>query len=357
MSLLGFAWLLLITYSALATHATVSSAITAIERNGTWKMEGRANLKAELGAVEQRLAALSEPKVPRPSGALRAALVAERVPPDVWSDSQECLNIRDDKYFQKACAKVLELRRELAASEGYEQLESRASRLRQGLAAAPILATTDPLPEAFAATIGRLVPMDGRVGVAVLLTLVVEIMSCLGLAALRVLREGHRWEEVRPASRNGRPWNAGTNAKTSLPAPTPKAQIFSRELPENVPQLSPRSARIGTASGQGATPMHQTETPSNVLPMRGPLPKRRSLSARSSPSGTHAPEFAEACLRCTPGLSLSAREVRSRYEAWCAERGLVPLSQQKFGADLKRLGFAKWKSCGLIRYQDLQLAA
>ena len=37
--LIGFAWVGLVTYSALATHATVSTAIAAIERSGSWKME------------------------------------------------------------------------------------------------------------------------------------------------------------------------------------------------------------------------------------------------------------------------------------------------------------------------------
>jgi hypothetical protein len=80
--IIGFAWLGLLTYSGLATHATVSTAIAAIERTGTWKMEGRTNAKAELAAIEQRLAALSEPKVPRPSGAVRETLAAEKIPPD-----------------------------------------------------------------------------------------------------------------------------------------------------------------------------------------------------------------------------------------------------------------------------------
>jgi hypothetical protein len=29
----------------------------------------------------------------------------------------------------------------------------------------------------------------------------------------------------------------------------------------------------------------------------------------------------------------------------------------KFAAELKRLGYAKWKSCGLIRYRDLPFVA
>jgi hypothetical protein len=41
--LLFIAWRCLATYSCLATHATVSSSITGIERTGTWKMEVRGN--------------------------------------------------------------------------------------------------------------------------------------------------------------------------------------------------------------------------------------------------------------------------------------------------------------------------
>ena len=131
----------------------------------------------------------SHPAPPRPSKTLAEALAVEKVPPGVWRDSEECQSIRDSKYFQSACAKVLELRRELAAAKDYEQLDVRARELRQVLAGTPLVATSDPLPEAFAATLGRLLPLDGRVGVALLLTLVIEIMSCFELAALRALGE------------------------------------------------------------------------------------------------------------------------------------------------------------------------
>ena len=58
---LGIAWLCLLFYSCLATHATVSTAISAIERTGTWKMEVRGNAKVELASVEQQLVVLSRP--------------------------------------------------------------------------------------------------------------------------------------------------------------------------------------------------------------------------------------------------------------------------------------------------------
>ena len=68
----------------------------------------------------------------------------------MWRDSQECQSIRGSKYFQSACAKVLGLRRELAGRK-----------LRQELASTPLVATSDPLPEAFTVTLGRLLPFMG----------------------------------------------------------------------------------------------------------------------------------------------------------------------------------------------------
>jgi len=112
----GIAWACLFTFSWLATHATVSTAIAAIERSGTWKMEVRSNTKTELASLEQQLSALSRPALPRPTKTVREALVAERVPASVWQDSLECKAIQESAHFAKACAQVVQLRRELAAA-------------------------------------------------------------------------------------------------------------------------------------------------------------------------------------------------------------------------------------------------
>ena len=131
-ALLGAAWICLVVFSCLATHATVSTAISSIERTGTWKMEVRGNTKAELTTVEQQLAALSRPAPPRPAKTVREALAGERVPSGVWKDSQECGSIQESAHFAKACAQVVQLRRELAAAQDYERLSARAGRAAQG---------------------------------------------------------------------------------------------------------------------------------------------------------------------------------------------------------------------------------
>jgi hypothetical protein len=49
---LDAAWLFGVIFSCLATHATVTTAISSIERTGTWKMEVRTNAKVELASIE-----------------------------------------------------------------------------------------------------------------------------------------------------------------------------------------------------------------------------------------------------------------------------------------------------------------
>jgi hypothetical protein len=183
--------------------------VGAIERSGTWKMEVRGNTKTELASLEQQLAALSRPAPPRPAKTVREALAAERVPAGVWQDSQECKAIQESAHFAKACAQVVQLRRELAAAQDYERLSQRAIELRRGLAEAPIVATSDPLPAAFSATLGRVLPLGGAEGVALLITMVVELMSCCGLAGLSALCKGR--------DQAGR----GTRASISLSAVVP----------------------------------------------------------------------------------------------------------------------------------------
>ena len=373
-AILGVAWIGLVTYSALATHATVSLALANLERDGAWKMESRSHVQAELAEVEQSRLALSQPLPPRPSGTVREALNGERVPASVWRDSQECQAIRSSRYFQTACAKVLQLRRELAAAEDYERLDARARELRQRLAATPIVAVKDPLPEAFAFTLGRMLPFDGRAGVALLLTLVVEIMSCFGFAALRALREGQRsalisrgGEQPRPeigeegaSGMNGR-W-VGAEAQSLPRAP----DLIAPEGSEA--QSAPNSEQVGVAAGTGEGTSKRPEPPPTILPPQSArMSEGRSLTPpRVIPSssgrvlslvGSHVPDFARDCLHKAAGRSLPAADIWFAYICWCTARGHHPVSQQRLGLELAGLGFTKWKSSGRIRYRDVQLAA
>jgi hypothetical protein len=321
-------------------------------------MEVRANTKAELVLVDQQLSALSRPAPPRPAKTVREALSAERVPPNVWRDSEECKAIQESTHFAKACAQVVQLRRELAAAQDYERLSTRLTELRGRLADAPIVATADPLPAAFNATLGRILPLGGVEGVALLVTMVVELMSCCGLAGLSALYRGRN---------DGEPRSSASAVPASLKAEG-GALPGRRQSPSplTLPKPSLRAGAAGHAKLREPTRTEASKPPSNVLPMRpgypaAGLPEGGSLTAQGSipeiEIRSHVPAFVRDRLKMSNGSSLAAAELRAAYLTWCAMHDLAPLSLPKLAAELKALGYSKWKSCGLIRYRHLQLAA
>jgi hypothetical protein len=67
------------------------------------------------------------------------------------------------------------------------------------------------------------------------------------------------------------------------------------------------------------------------------------------------PAFVQDRLLSTPGPSVGATDLREAYIGWCTEHGYTALSWQNLAAELAAMGFTKWKSCGRMRYRDLQL--
>src|SRR6476659_3963856 len=83
-AVLSVAWLGLATYSWLATEATVRAAIAEVERTATRDIENRSGIQAQLASIQQQIARLAQPTIPRPSKTVREALAAEKVPAGIW---------------------------------------------------------------------------------------------------------------------------------------------------------------------------------------------------------------------------------------------------------------------------------
>ncbi len=256
----------------------------------------------------------------------------------------------------------MQLRRELAAAQEYERLSARATELRGRLAEAPIVPTSDPLPAAFSDTLGRVLPLGGAEGVALLLTMVVELMSCFGLAGLSALYRGRAEREP------------GTPEKGSLPAVLPPSleaeggtSPATRQSPSlrTLPKPSLRPVASGRGSFREPANREASKSPSNVVPMRPgypstALPEEASLTAQGRipeiEIGSHVADFVRERLQTSNGSSLAAGKLHVAYGAWCGTHNHKPLSMPKFAAELKALGYRKWKSCGLIRYAVCSLA-
>ena len=210
-----------------------------------------------------------------------------------------------------------------------------------------------------------MLPIGGTEGVALLLTMVVEIISCFGLAGLRALSTPR--EQTRPSGRpvEGSLTEAAQEAvdlKEGAPHTLPGAG------PVTLPKPSLKAVPSGRATAPGRQRREGSNPPSNVVPMHPPSSPREQAKGgspvtqggptrKASATGSHVAAFVEARLQNAPGASLAAKDLRAAYEAWCAKQGHPPLTVPKFAAELKALGYDKWKSCGLMRYRGLQLVA
>ena len=190
-------------------------------------------------------------------------------------------------------------------------------------------------------------------------------MSCFGLAALRAVGDERTREAQSVRETQGRPHIGGDPgiANRDLDRATAKLPQGPSRI---IPGSSLTAANGGISSDRHPVRDERAEGPSNIIPLAGARsrePRAREGTPMSPISGrrvlgtigNHVPEFVRQCLKPAPGTSLGASELRVTYEAWCADHGYEPLSQQKLGAELRGLGFAKWKSCGLIRYRTCNL--
>ena len=187
----------------------------------------------------------------------------------------------------------------------------------------------------------------------------VEIMSCFGLAALRLLGP----ERGRKNGAESGLEEPSTKRTPKQPSGTSPARTIGKKLPNNVVHLvsqsRPPTVSVGLRSMPGSAP------PSNVFPMQTSqavrAPNRqghpRASTLRAREVAAHVNEFIRLHVKPAAGASLGAYELRAAYEAWCTRWACEPLSQQKLGAELTKLGFARWKSCGLIRYKGVRIAA
>jgi hypothetical protein len=229
-------WGIAVGLSALAAHSTIYTLLATTDHSAAKHVETRANLASARDRNNERLDAFAKP-LPRPvntvekdldwaNSVLRPALDCTR-PPDEGS---------------RACRRVVELRKELAAATDYERLIREEQNLRDKLEGLKIEAANNPMPLAFEATIGLLVKMDGKNGIALMVTLILGLVSAFGPFGLDTLRE-KRTSPARPASahrsgaqvegtgsRRARPKFSGSPTETggrialSMPVPIRRAR-------------------------------------------------------------------------------------------------------------------------------------
>jgi hypothetical protein len=171
--------------SVTVQHSSLTYSLQEIERQATHRTEARADLRTELQEVEDRAAAIKAEKTPRPPNVIAWDIKTVVIPAGARRNSEDCTT-PGDAYTRKACAPLLELRKELAEAEELERLEPRAAKLRKQLADAQIVASRDPASTSFELLIGSALArvgakdIDGTVGFPSLMILLLEMVSALG---------------------------------------------------------------------------------------------------------------------------------------------------------------------------------
>ena len=194
------AWLVAIAVSLVAVHSATYVMLASADRSAAQKGETRTNLKATLAELEAQIASLSKANVPRPLKTVREALEWVALAPSLRRATDDCQRIVQDEH-RKPCKEVLSLRKELAASRDYEDLQRRAEALRAQLATIPIEAEQDQMPRSFELLYGGVVKMGGMEGIALLVMLLLILVPALGPFCLDIVSREHGRRGGRPQPR------------------------------------------------------------------------------------------------------------------------------------------------------------
>ena len=239
-------WAIAVGLSALAAYGTVFNALAAADNGAATRAETRVILVAALARTNAQLDSFSKP-LPRPVRTVEQDLSWAV---SVAAVTRHCLRRPALAARDEDCKKVINLRKELAAAKDYEHLVHETARLRDQLAGISISVAHDPMPRAFEVTLGRVLPMDGKAGIALMGTLMLCLVSAFGPFGLDTLRAG--FVKQAPAQRaDGADASIGT-AQRQRPLGAQVIQFRSGNRPP-----SPGSRQIRSAqplSGQTRRP-------------------------------------------------------------------------------------------------------
>ena len=160
------------------TEVVAGRAVEANTRHG-WE--------AKVARTEAQLAGLDRH---RPVALIQAELNAPTVPTVIWRRTMRCTDMTRPESLA-ACSNVTGLRRELVAAEEAERLESALSQARKELATLAVVGSdADPQAGALARLLG-VTELTARDGVALILSLLLELGSALGFAVASAIKGGN----------------------------------------------------------------------------------------------------------------------------------------------------------------------
>jgi hypothetical protein len=347
----------LLRVSGLAAHATLVNALATADHTAAAKVEARANLATTLARINGQLDAFAKP-LPRPVKTVEQALSWAASVPTV---TRSCMRSPQEAARDEDCRKVIELRKELAAARDYERLMQEAGTLRDKLAGLNIGAAHDPMPQAFEATLGRVIQLDGRSGIALMATLMLGLVSALGPFGLDTLRGRLLPPALPQPARGADPSLESAQGKSAQGAQVIQFRSAQADMgvcpPSPATRRAPRPTRAPAPARSGQTSKPAQDTSHDAAPRAGTRPAQGRVNHSAAAAAVNA---LVGMLPKGKHARATGSELANAYAAHRGQYGWPPLPANVIGMHLKTaveaLGGRKLKS-GVQVYEGVCLPA
>ena len=337
LGVMGFVlWLGCVSWSMASAAGFVLSSRGEAIADRAAEAATRHGWEAKVERAESQLATLGRH---RPVDVIKAELASMVVAPRIWRRSRNCADLVLEES-RVACAPVLGLRKELAAAEAAEQLETQLVAGRAQLATVTVASSVaDPQASALA----KLTGVDEatiRTYVALLLAALIEAGSALGFTLVSVAT-AHNPPPPAPGHVPGPANTACLRANVQHP---PATNSITRRVQAG---LVVGSARESSTIPAGSAPIHE------------PGSKVWRVANQHATDADALRRWIRERLKANAAARIPAREAYTDFCRWARDRDIEPGTETRFGRDFSAriadLGGKKIKRRDCAYYEGLGL--
>jgi hypothetical protein len=345
LGVMGFVlWLGCVSWSMASAAGFVLSSRGEAIADRAAEVATRHGWEAKVERAEDQLATLGKH---RPVDVIKTELASMAVAPRIWRRSRNCTDLMLEEN-RAACAPVLDLRKELAAAEAAERLETQ---LVVGRARLATVAVAGSVADPQASALARLTGVDEatiRTYVALLLAALIEAGSALGFTLVSVATA----RNPPPSAPGHVPSSANTaRLRTSAQRASASTSITRRVQTRLMVGSANHVASLESSTG------YRDHVPAE-LPSHAPGSKARGTNQHATNVDALGRWIGER-LQADATARIPAREAYIDFCRWARVRDVKPGTETRFGRDFSAriadLGGKKMKRRDRAYYEGVGL--
>jgi hypothetical protein len=333
-------WLACLSWSMASAAGFVLSSRGEAIADRAAEVATRHGWEAKVERAEDQLATLGKY---RPADVIKAELASMAVAPRIWRRSRNCTDLMPEEN-RAACAPMLDLRKELAAAEAAERLETQ---LVAGRAQLATVAVAGSVADPQASALAKLIGVDEatiRIYVALLLAALIEAGSALGFTLVS-MATAHNPPPSAPGSANTAHRRASAQHESARTSITRRVQTG----------LKVGSANL-VASPESSTG-YRDRVPAE-LPSHAPGSKARGANQHATNADALGRWIGER-LKADVTARIPARDAYIDFCRWARVTDVEPGTETRFGRDFSAriadLGGKKMKRRDRAYYEGVGL--